>query len=117
MLIKKSKGENYFSKFMFFTFIFRLANVNLRTNDSIELTNVEMLCHINQTMTNIEQQLTNLLAKFEIKKSQFSSNDRRLLRQYFIHLAKQCQNRNATKEIVSLAGQLADHAYKLPEGI
>lgn len=83
--------------------------------DTIELTNLEMLCHTNQNMTSIEQHLTNLLIKFEINKSKFSSNNRRLLRQRFTNLAEQCQNRNTSKEIISLAMTLADHAYKLPE--
>jgi hypothetical protein len=74
-----------------------------------------MLCHENQNMTRIKQYLTDLLIKFEICKSQFSANHRRLLRQRFVHLTAQCQQQNASKEIISLVIKLADHAYQLPE--
>lgn len=83
----------------------------------MNIPNIEVLCHTNQTIMYIEQQLKTLLAQFEIKKSQYSPNDRRLLRQYFVHLTEQCQNHNSTKEIISLTKELADHAYKLPEGM
>ena len=43
-----------------------------------------MLCHTDQSMENIEQNLTHLLMKFEINKSQFSSHTRRLVRQRFL---------------------------------
>jgi hypothetical protein len=92
-----------------------LANESLINNNIIELTNLERLCDNNQNMTSIEQHLTSLLLKFEINKSKFSSNNRRLLRQRFSHLAEQCQNRNGSKEVISLAMKLANHAYKLPE--
>ena len=79
------------------------------------LTNIEMLCDVDQSMQSIEQDLTYLLMKFDIVKSQFSSHARRSLRQRFSHLAEQCQKRNAPKQIVSLAINLADHAYKMPD--
>ncbi|CAF4172144.1 unnamed protein product, partial [Rotaria sordida] len=74
-----------------------------------------MLCHNNQSMINIKQYLINLLMKFEINKSQFSSTIRVSLRQRFSDLAEQCQKQNASKQVLSLIMKLADHAYKLPE--
>jgi hypothetical protein len=95
--------------------MFRLANRELKSNDTIELNDIEMLCHSNQSMASIEQYLTNLLTKFEIHKSQFLPNTRVSLRQRFTQLADQCQKQKASKKIVSIAMELADHAYKLPE--
>jgi len=66
-------------------------------------------------MTSIEQHLKDLFERFEINKSHFSSNVRRLWRQRFSDLAQQCQKRNVSQQIVSFAIKLADHAYKLPE--
>jgi hypothetical protein len=66
-------------------------------------------------MTSIEQDLKDLFLRFEINKSNFSSNVRRLWRQRFSDLAQECQKRNVSQEIVSFAIKLADHAYKLPE--
>ena len=92
-----------------------MANESLKNNNTIQLTNLEMLCHNNQSMINIEQYLINLLMKFEINKSQFSSTIRVSLRQRFSDLAQQCQKQNASKQVISLIMKLADHAYKLPE--
>ncbi|CAF4210934.1 unnamed protein product [Adineta steineri] len=66
-------------------------------------------------MTKIEQYLKNFESIFEIQKSQFSINDRLLLRQRFINLTEQCQKQNVSKQIILLTMTLADHAYKLPE--
>jgi hypothetical protein len=92
-----------------------LINKNLIKNTDVVLTNIEMICHENQNMTTIEEYLQNLLLKFDICKSKFSADNRRLLRQRFSYLAEQCQKRNASNEIVYLTKKLADHAYKLPE--
>jgi hypothetical protein len=74
-----------------------------------------MLYHRSQNMTSIEQDLKDLFVRFEINKSNFSSNVRRLWRQRFSDLAQECQKRNVSQEILSFAIKLADHAYKLPE--
>ncbi|CAF4622730.1 unnamed protein product, partial [Rotaria socialis] len=92
-----------------------LVNETSKHNNTFDLDNLEMLCHGNQTMTNIEQHLKDLFVRFEISKSNFSSNVRRLWRQRFSDLAEECQKRNVSQEIVSFAIKLADHAYKLPE--
>jgi hypothetical protein len=95
--------------------MFRLANRELKSNDTIELNDIEMLCHSNQSMASIEQYLTNLLTKFEMHKSLFLPNTRVSLRRRFTQLAEQCQIQNASNQILSIAVKLADHAYKLPE--
>jgi hypothetical protein len=92
-----------------------LAKKNLIKNTDVTFTDIEMLCHENRTMTSIEEHLQDLLFKFDICKSKFSADNRRLLRQRFSYLAEQCQKRNASNEIVYLTKKLADHAYKLPE--
>jgi hypothetical protein len=92
-----------------------LANENVIKNTTIELTHLEMLCDNNQTMSSIRQNVIDLYNEFEKCKSKFSANDRRLLRQRFVQLAARCQKQNASKDIVSFAIELADHAYKLPE--
>jgi hypothetical protein len=92
-----------------------LANKNLIKNTDVAVTNIDMLCHENRTMTSIEKHLQDLLFKFDICKSKLSADNRRLLRQRFLHLAEECQKRNASNEIIYLAKKLADHAYKLPE--
>ncbi len=74
-----------------------------------------MLCNGNQNITSIEQYLKDVFDRFEITKSSFPSNIRRLWRQRFSDLAEECQLRNISQEIVSFAIKLADHAYKLPE--
>ncbi|CAF3107587.1 unnamed protein product [Rotaria sp. Silwood2] len=92
-----------------------LVNESLKNNNTIQLIDLEVLCHNNQSMRNIEQYLTNLLIKFEKYKSQLSSVIRVSLRQNFCNLAEQCEKQNASKEVISLIKKLADHAYKLPE--
>ncbi|CAF3674779.1 unnamed protein product [Rotaria sp. Silwood1] len=92
-----------------------LANESLKNNNTIELIDVEMLCHKNQSMRNIARYLINLLRKFERNKSQFSSTIRISLRQRFSNLIEQCQKQHAPKLIILLIMKLADHAYKLPE--
>ncbi len=92
-----------------------MSNTSLINNHTIELTNLETLCYNNQNMTSIKLYLTNLLIKFEISKSNFSANSRRLLRERFSQLAEKCKMQNASKEIISIEMKLADHAYKLPE--
>jgi hypothetical protein len=74
-----------------------------------------MLCNGNQHIPSIEIYLKDLFVRFEIIKSSFPSNIRHLWRQRFSDLAGECQRRNFSQEIVSLAMKLADHAYKLPE--
>ncbi len=95
--------------------LFRLAKERLNNNNTIELTDVEMLCRNNRNMTSIEQYLTELVTEFEITKSRFSPDIRRSLRQRFTNLAQQCEKLNASKKVIILAMNLADHAYKLPE--
>jgi hypothetical protein len=95
--------------------MFRLANQALKNDDTIELNNIEMLCHSNRSMASIEQYLTYLLTKFEIHKSQFLPNARVSLRRRFTQLAEHCRIQNASNQILSIALKLADHAYKLPE--
>ena len=92
-----------------------MANESLINKTNVDLTNIEELCHENPNMKSVEEHLRDLLVKFEICKSKYSAKSRCLLRQRFSNLAEQCQKRNASKEIVSLAMNLADHAYKLPE--
>jgi hypothetical protein len=74
-----------------------------------------MLCNGSQNMKSIKQDLEDLFARFEINKSNFSSNIRRIWRQRFSDFAEECQKQNVSQEIVSFAVKLADHAYKLPE--
>jgi hypothetical protein len=96
-------------------FMFRVANRELKSNDTIELNDIEMLCHSNRSMASIEQYLRDVLTKFEIYKSQFFPITRVSLRQRFTQLAEKCRKQNASEQIVSIAMELADHAYKLPE--
>ncbi|CAF3220411.1 unnamed protein product [Rotaria socialis] len=92
-----------------------LLNQSLEKNTTNEFIDFETLFHHNQTMINIENYLTNLLTKFEINKSQFSSASRISLRQRFCDIAKEYQQRNVSKNVTSIIMKLADHAYKLPE--
>ncbi|CAF0816461.1 unnamed protein product [Adineta steineri] len=92
-----------------------LINETLNHNHTFTLTEVEMLCHESQNMRNIEQHLEDLFIRFEINKSNLSSNVRRLWRQRFSDLAEECQKRNVSQEIVSFLIKLVDHIYKLPE--
>jgi hypothetical protein len=114
---KKNEKINkiIFYYILFIIFLFSLAKKNLIKNTDVVLTNIETLCHGNQTMTAIEEHLQDLLFKFDICKSKFSADSRRLLRQRFSYLAEQCQKRNASNKIVFLTKKLADHAYKSPE--
>ncbi len=119
-IIKKIKQDNKINKtfpfnFYFIVFIFSLANETSKHNNTIELSNLEMLCNTNQSMASIEQRLRSLFIQLEINKINYPSNVRRLWRQRFSDLAEQCQKQNFSKEIVSFAMKLADHAYKLPE--
>ncbi|CAF1165390.1 unnamed protein product [Adineta steineri] len=93
----------------------RLGDYISQNNYTIDLTDLDMLCHKNENMTKIEQYLKNFQSQFEIQKSKFSTNDRVLLRQRFINLTEQCQKQNVSKQIILLIMTLADHAYKLPE--
>jgi hypothetical protein len=75
-----------------------------------------MLHHDIENMTKVEKNLKNFLAKFEISKGLISANNRRFIRQYFVNLAKQYRKEKNSDQAVLLAQELADHAYKLPEG-
>lgn len=96
-------------------FIFRLANESLINNNTIEWNHFEILCRDNQTLDSIRQNLTNFYNEFEKNKGKFSANNRRLLRQRIVQLAEQCQKQNISKDVISFAMELANHAYKLPE--
>lgn len=111
----KKINEIFRIKFYFVEFIFSLINETSKHNHTFESTNLQMLCNGSQNMKSIEKDLNDSFARFEINKSNFSSNIRRLWRQHFSGLAKECQKQNASQEIVSFAIKLADHAYKLPE--
>ena len=95
--------------------IFRLVVTNLKDNNTSEFDNVEILCLTSQSTALIEQRLTKLFVKFEQIKTQLSKNIRLSLHQRFRLLAHHCQHRSDSKQIVFLAMQLADYAYKLPE--
>ena len=86
-----------------------MANESSKYNNTIQLIDLEMLC-------DNETNMTKFLNNFQISKSHLSPNIRLSMRQRFFHLADQCQQRNASGEVVSLAMKLADHACKLPEG-
>ena len=92
-----------------------MVNETLKHNHTFELTNLQMLCNGSQNITSIEQHLEDLFVRFEINKGSFPPNIRRLWHQRFSDLAKECQRRNVSQEIVSFAIKLADHAYKFPE--
>jgi hypothetical protein len=92
-----------------------LVNETSKQINTFQLTDLKMLCNINQHLTSIEQHLKDLFIRFEINKSSFSSNVRHLWHQRFSDLAEECQRRNGSQQIVSFAIKLADHAYKLPE--
>jgi hypothetical protein len=66
-------------------------------------------------MTLVVEDLSILLAKFEISKGLLSPHDRRSMRQYFLNLAEQYHKESDGTRAVFLAQQLADHAYKQPE--
>ncbi|CAF4785959.1 unnamed protein product [Rotaria sp. Silwood1] len=80
-----------------------------------EINLLEMLCHNNRSMINIEQYVRNLLKEFDINKSQYSSTICISLRQRFTNLAEQCQKPNASKQVITLIMKLVDHVYKLPD--
>lgn len=96
-------------------FIFRLANETSNRNNTLDLTYLATLCDTNQNHANIGQYLRNVLLQLELVKTNYSSNDRRSLRQRFSNLAEQCRKRNVSKDILSFVMQLADRAFKLPE--
>jgi len=96
--------------------LFRLAEENLRRASIKYLTDLEMLHHDIENMTKVEKNLKNFLAKFEISKGLLSANNRRFMRQYFVNLAEQYRKEKNSDQAVLLAQELADHAYKLPEG-
>ncbi len=73
------------------------------------------MCLTSQSTALIEERLTKLFFKFEKIKNQLSMNIRLSLQRRFSLLAHQCKHRSDSKQIVFLAMQLADHAYKLPE--
>ena len=102
---------------MLSTLIFRfsLTNQRLNANHTMKLVELETLCQSNRSMTNVEQHLTSLLARFEISKSQFASSIRIEFHQRFARLMDQCQHRNASDRVISLVNLLANHAFKLPE--
>jgi hypothetical protein len=96
--------------------LFRVAEENSRRKSIDFLTDLEMLHHDIENMTKVEKNLKNFLAKFEISKGLISANNRRFIRQYFVNLAKQYRKEKNSDQAVLLAQELADHAYKLPEG-
>jgi hypothetical protein len=75
-----------------------------------------MLHHDIENMTKVEKNLKNFLEKLEISKGLLSANNRRFMRQYFVNLAEQYRKEKNSDQAVLLAQELADHAYKLPEG-
>jgi hypothetical protein len=95
--------------------MFRLANENLRRKSIVKLTDLKKLQNNFENMTSVVEHLTNLLANFEISKSQLSPNDRCLMREYFLNLAERYQKQKNSTQAVLLAQKLADHAYKSPE--
>lgn len=103
-------------KLYFVSFVYSLANEALKYNDTFELTDLDVLCDGSLAAANIDHHFNKSFVRFEVLKSRFSINTRCLWRQRFLHLAEHCKKRNGSREIISLAMKLADHAYKLPEG-
>ncbi len=118
-----SQRSSYRQRYLFVSdsfinrhFLFRVAEENSRRKSIDFLTDLEMLHHDIENMTKVEKNLKNFLEKFEISKGLISANNRRFMRQYFVNLAKQYRKEKNSDQAVLLAQELADHAYKLPEG-
>ena len=98
------------------SFSSRLADeISHDQKNTIKPTTFQMLCNGNKSMKSVKKDLTKILIKFEVSKSQLSSGERSLMRQHFLDLTQQCEKQKNSKQVVLLAKRLADHAYKLPE--
>ncbi len=93
--------------------MFRLAKENARRNSLVKVSDIKIL---HKNTTNLQQRLLNLLTKFEISKGQLSSNERLFLHQQFLNLANWYRTHHMSNRAVLLAEELANHAYKSPEG-
>jgi hypothetical protein len=96
--------------------IFRLAEETLRRKSIDYVIDFHKLKKDVDNMTSIAEDLKEILPKFEISKGLLSAHDRLFMRQYFMNLAEEYRKESDSDLAVALAKELADHAYKLPEG-
>lgn len=84
-------------------------------NNNIQWFNLSFICYQENNSTYLEEYISQLVFYFNQNKIYLSSNKRRLIRQHFLNLSKQCQNLNDFKLAKTIVEELADNAYKLPD--
>jgi hypothetical protein len=96
-------------------FCFRIANESINNRNTIDWFQMKSLCknYDNNSIT-LHKYLDKLIVQFNRIKTQFSPNERRSLRQHFLHLADECNKSNDFQSATIVTKQLADSAYKLP---
>ena len=96
--------------------IFRLAEKTLRRKSIDYVNDFQSLKEGAGNMTRIVECLFKIRTKFEISKGLLSVHDRLFMREYFMNLADEYRKEVDNEIAVPLAKELADYAYKLPEG-
>ena len=97
----------------------RLLNESSLTWHPVNLTDLFSLCRRRQPVVNgIEEEryLTSLVERFDQMKSFYSPEQRLSIRRNVISVFQQCQQQNASLIVLSLLLQLAEHAFRQPEG-
>lgn len=62
----------------------------------------------------MNKHLNKLISDFDRMKIYYSSDERRSLREHFLHLSKQCMKLKDFKSAITITENLADSAFKLP---
>lgn len=94
---------------------FRIANETANNKKSIDRLRLASWCNNNSnTSVSLEKHFDAFIIDFNQMKIWFSSNERRSLRQKFLHLAKECIKLKDFGSATIITENLADSAYKLP---
>ena len=85
---------------------YQRRKLSFKRNDSIQFMN----------QSNVIEQLKNFLEKFEIEKGFLSITARRQIHKDFLDHVQYYRPENYQLQTIAFAQNLADHAYKTPEG-
>ena len=91
---------------------FRLAETNQGRTLSFTPSDVYQLRNRSDAL----ERLTKFLVKFEIEKGLLSVGDRHQLHRDFLDLVQYYREENYEPQAIQLAQELANHAFKTPEG-
>jgi len=101
--------------FISMNLFFRIANASTSDRNSTDWFQSTSFCNNNSNdFASLKKSFGKLIVDFDRMKIQFSSGERRPLRQYFLHLAEQCIKLKDFKSAIIITENLADSAYKLP---